>query len=60
MVLTKDYVKILERKRDVFKAQTQTKKQIFIAMIAAHGLQNNYYAEHLITGTVTLDDLFEE
>ena len=59
-VLTKDYVKILERKRDVFKMQTQTKKQIFIAMIAAHGLQNNYYAEHLITGTVILDDLFEE
>lgn len=59
-VLTKDYVKILERKRDVFKVQTQTKKQIFMAMIVANGLKNNYYAEHLIVEVATLDDLFKE
>lgn len=59
-VLTKDYVDILKRKISVFKEQTQTKKQLFMTMVTAGGLKNNYYAEDLITGFVTLNDLFNE
>lgn len=58
-VLTKEYVDVLQRKIAVFKEQTKTKKQIFLALISANGVKNNYYAEDLFSGIVTLDDLFE-
>jgi AAA+ ATPase superfamily predicted ATPase len=57
-VLTKDYVEILKRKMEVFKEQTRTQKQLFLALISANGIKNHYYAEEMITGVVTLDDLF--
>jgi AAA+ ATPase superfamily predicted ATPase len=59
-ILTKDYVDILNRKMTVFKEQTRTKKQLFVALILANGIKNNYYAEHLIDAIATLDDLFHE
>ena len=59
-VLTKGYVEVLNRKIQVFKEQTKTKKQIFMAMITANGLKNNFYAEDLISNVVTLDDFFEK
>ncbi len=59
-VITKDYVDVLKRKMSVFQKQTRTKKQLFIALISAMGLKNNYYADDICTGLVTLDDLFEE
>ncbi len=58
--LTKDYVKILQRKLKVFKENTRTKKQLFIAMISVNGLKNNFYADGLIHGVVTLSDFFKE
>jgi len=58
-VLDKEYVELLKRKALVFKERTKTKKQVFKAMIAANGLQNNYYAEDLISSVVTLEDLFK-
>ena len=59
IVLDKEYVELLKRKALVFKERTKTKKQVFKAMIAANGLQNNYYAEDLISSVVTLEDLFK-
>ncbi len=59
-VITKDYVDNLKRKMEVFQKQTKTKKQLFIAIVAAMGLKNNYYAEDICNGVVTLDDLFKE
>jgi AAA+ ATPase superfamily predicted ATPase len=59
-VLTKDYVEMLNRKMRVFKEQTRTHKQLFITIISANGLKNNYYAEDLISGVVTLDDFFKD
>lgn len=59
-VLTKEYVKILNRKINVFKEQTHTRKQLFLAIISANGLKNNYYAEDLISNVVTLDDIFKK
>lgn len=58
-VLTKDYIEVLQKKIRVLKEQTKTSKQVLIAMIAAHGLKNNLYAEDLLTQVITLDDLFE-
>jgi AAA+ ATPase superfamily predicted ATPase len=59
-ILTKDYVDILKRKIEVFKQQTRTKKQLFMAFIAANGIKNNYYSDDMIDGVVTLADLFKE
>ncbi len=59
-VLTKEYVDTLRRKMTVFQKQTKTKKQLFMTIIAAMGLKNNYYAEDICSGVVTLDDLFKE
>ena len=58
--LVKDYVQVLNRKLTVFKEQTNTKKQLFLAMITSNGLKNNFYAEDMISGVVTLDNLFGE
>ena len=52
-------LRVLKRKMDVFKEQTQTHKQLFLAFISVNGLKNNYYAEDMISGVVTLDDFFQ-
>ncbi len=58
--LTKDHIEILNRKITIFKEQTRTKKQLFLTLISANGIRNNYYAENLFTGFVTLNDLFKQ
>lgn len=58
-VITKEYVDNLKRKMAVFQKQTKTKKQMLITFVSATGLKNNYYAEDLCSGVVTLDDLFQ-
>ena len=56
--IDKRYAENLRRKIKVFTEKTQTKKQIFLAIISANGLKKNDYSEELISNTVTLDDLF--
>ena len=58
-VIDKQYATILMKKRDVFIEKTKTKKQIFIAMIASHGVKENLYSNNLIDVVVTLNDLFK-
>lgn len=58
-VIDKKYAAELIRKKTVFTAKTRTKKQILISMISAENIADNLYADDLITGVVTLDDLFE-
>ncbi len=58
--ITKEYVEKLKRKINVFKEQTRTKKQLFLAFISANGLKNNYYSEEMVNGIVTLDDFFTD
>ncbi len=58
-ILTKEQVENLQRRVQIFKEKTGTQKQIFIAMICAGGLKNNYYAEDLISGIVSLEDFFD-
>lgn len=57
--IDKKYTHELLRKVEVFRKHTRTNKQIFIAMISANGLKPTMYSEELITGVVTLNDLFE-
>lgn len=59
-IITKEYVEVLKRKMAVFKEQTRTKKQLFLAFVSVNGVKNNYYAEDMISGIVTLDDFFKD
>lgn len=57
-VINKSYVENLQNKINVFKEQSRTKKQIFMVMIAANGIKNNFYSDEILSDIVTLDDLF--
>lgn len=58
-VITKQYAKNILNKQKVFVEKTRTKKHIFINLISANGLAENLYADDLISGVATLDDLFQ-
>lgn len=57
-ILDKQEAQKLHRKSAIFKERTQTKKQIFFALISAHGIKKTIYSEELVTGVAVLDDLF--
>ncbi|MBP6986302.1 MAG: AAA family ATPase [Alphaproteobacteria bacterium] len=58
--IDKQYAKNLLNKAAVYKKHTQTNKEIFIAMITSGGLKPTMYSEEMVSGQVTLDDLFKE
>lgn len=58
-VINKAYAAKLQKKIDVFRKVTRTKKQIFLAFVSANGLKQNIYSE-IVGGLVTLDNLFKE
>lgn len=59
-VLDKQYAANLLNKVNVYKKHTETKKQIFIAIISANGIKPTMYSEELISNVVSLDDLFKD
>lgn len=56
--LEKDYAEVLQRKMEVFRAKTRTRKQLFLALITTHGAAKNMYYGRLVSAEVTLDHLF--
>ncbi len=58
--IDKAYAQTLKNKMTIFQKQTRTKKQLFLAMVTALGIQATMYSEELVTNQVTLDDLFKE
>ncbi|MEZ4886448.1 MAG: ATP-binding protein [Chitinophagales bacterium] len=58
-VMTKTYAKSLQEKMAIFKAVTQTSKQIFVNLITTFGLLHNEHSIGLIDQILTLDDLFD-
>lgn len=58
-VLDKRYAANLQQKMEVFQRQTKTEKQLFFAMVSAHGLRKSWYADEMISGVVTLKDLYK-
>jgi len=58
--IDKAYYQELVRKMEVFRKQTRTKKQLFLTMVTTQGLKQTIYSEELITGQVTLEDLFKD
>lgn len=57
-VIDKFYAQKLKNKIDVFVKTTKTTKQIFLTMISANGVKRTIYLEDMVTGVVTLEDLF--
>jgi len=56
-VITKEYAKKLDQKKEVFETRTKTGKQIFITMITTKGVKPNMYSEDLVDSEVILNDL---
>ncbi len=59
-LINKSYAKNLNNKIDMFQKETNTKDQLFLAMISAKGVKKNMYSENLIDGIVILEDLFRQ
>jgi hypothetical protein len=57
--IDKAYAAKLRSVIELFRLKTGSEKQIFRSMISATGLKETKYSEQLVTGIVTLDDLFE-
>ena len=58
--IDKAYAQSLLKKMEVFRKQTRTKKQLFLAMVTTFGLHTTMYSEEIVTNAVILDDLFKE
>ena len=57
--LSKNDADALKKKLWVFQETTKTKKQLFLTMITAFGLEHNQHSLGLVQKTLVLDDLFE-
>ncbi len=57
-VLTKAYAEVLRHKIQTFRAESKTKKSVFLAMVTPYGVQPNEYALGLVQNVLTLDELF--
>ncbi len=56
----KDYAQKIKQKIAIFEQHTGVAKQIFFVMISAFGIKKSIYSEELISGVVTLKDLYKE
>lgn len=56
--IDKGYAQTLLKKMEVFRKQTRTTKQLFLAMITTMGLKPTMYSEEIVTNQVVLEDLF--
>lgn len=57
-LISKDYDRELRNKISVFKAATQTKKAVQLALVTTYGVKQNMYS-NLVQAQVVLDDLFK-
>lgn len=57
--IDKDYAHNLLNKVEIYRKQTRTIKQIFLAMIVSNGLKPSMYSEEIIHNVVTLKDFFK-
>lgn len=57
--VTKNYAADLQRKRDVFKTATNTKKTIFITMITTFGVAQNTHAIGSVHNQLAMDVFFD-
>jgi hypothetical protein len=56
--ITKPYAKELDNKLKIFRAQTKTRKALFMTMVTTYGIKNPDSYPGLIQGEITMDALF--
>lgn len=56
--IDKPYAEKLRNKIGTFRAETDTKKSVFLTMITSFGVKENKYSGGLVQGEVVLDQLF--
>ncbi len=56
--ITQQYANTLRDKREIFKTNTKTKKNIFITFITLYGIKQNEHSLSLVSNEVVGDDLF--
>ena len=56
--ITKNYAKELERKLNIFRERTKTRKTLFLTIMTTHGVKNSKNYSGLIQNEVTMDSLF--
>lgn len=57
--IDKSYAQNLQKKIEVFRKQTRTKKQLFLSMITTHGLKPTMYSEEIVASEAHLEDFFK-
>jgi AAA+ ATPase superfamily predicted ATPase len=57
-VVDKKYAAELQRKRTLFKQETNTNKHLFLTLITAHGIHENEHSIGLVDQQITIEDLF--
>jgi hypothetical protein len=57
-VIDKKYAAALLKKKNSFKQETQTRKQLFITLITSTGLRVNEHSLGLVDQSLTIDQLF--
>ncbi|MDR1183728.1 MAG: AAA family ATPase [Coriobacteriales bacterium] len=55
--IDKSYADELVNKREIFREETQTRKDVHMTMITTFGIKQNVHS-HLIQSEITIDDLF--
>jgi hypothetical protein len=58
-VIDKRYDMELERKINVFRTQTETKKNVLLTMITTHGVKENDYSRARVDSEVRMEQLFK-
>jgi hypothetical protein len=58
LTIGKSYAGDLQRKMDVFREKTRTKKTLFLTLITTYGVKDNSYASDLVKKNLTMDVLF--
>lgn len=56
--IDKAYARELKRKCDVFRAETRSRKALFLTLITTWGLKENEHSRGLVTNALTMDALF--
>lgn len=57
-IISEDYAKRLEKKKQIFREQTRTRKTLFITLITPYGAQKNRHYLSAVDNQLTMDILF--
>jgi uncharacterized protein len=57
-VIDEQYARDLQRKLDVFRRATRTRKSLFLTMVTTFGVRKYAYASDLVASEITMQDLF--